>query len=469
MTPKSSKRGRFAKVSPQVIHLGGEHTVTGSCHLLQISSLNILVDCGLAQGTDAVCPMEKWPVQPRELDYVFLTHAHIDHIGRLPELVSNEFHGEIIATHPTKALLGPMLRDAMGFSEKTDDQAARLSQVIDEQSWGFEYDRRFDLKNGVRFTLGPAGHILGSCFIRFVSDDPPWSVVFSGDLGAKNTPILPDPSIPEPCDLLILESTYGDRLHEERKDRVRRLGKVLTSAMSDGGKVFIPAFALGRIQELIYEIDRLLSDRDFQQQFPALNSQSAIRNPKSGLPVFVDSPLGLEITEIYSSLAKYWDKEANDLLYHGDHPIDFDHLYAVKNYHDHLKLLELPGPYIVLAGSGMCSGGRIVEHLKAGLEDPANDVCFVAYQAPGTPGRDIIRYGKRPGGYVCLNGERVTIKAKIHVLPGYSAHADQNGLIEWVESMPEKPKAIKLVHGEPQAQSALGSILKEKGYHMLMN
>jgi len=141
----------------------------------------------------------------------------------------------------------------------------------------------------------------------------------------------------------------------------------------------------------------------------------------------------------------------------------------VKNYHDHLRLLELPGPYIVLAGSGMCSGGRIVDHLKAGLEAQENDVCFVGYQAPGTPGRDIIRYGKRPGGYVCLNGERVTIKAKIHVLPGYSAHADQNGLIEWVESMSEKPKAIKLVHGEPQAQSALGSILGKNGYHVLMN
>ncbi|MBE9581679.1 MAG: MBL fold metallo-hydrolase, partial [Proteobacteria bacterium] len=299
-----SKRGRFAKVSPEVIHLGGQHTVTGSCHLLQINGLNILVDCGLAQGTDAVYPMEKWPVPPDELDFVFLTHAHIDHIGRLPELIENGFHGEIITTHPTKALLGPMLRDAMGFSEKTDDQAARLSRVIDEQSWGFEYDHKFDLKNGVRFTLGPAGHILGSCFIRFVSDDPPWSVVFSGDLGAKDTPILPDPSIPEPCDLLILESTYGDRLHEKRKDRVRRLGKVLISAISDGGKVFIPAFALGRTQELIYEIDRLLSDPDFQLQFPALNSQSAIQNPKSSLPVFVDSPLGLEITEIYSSLAK---------------------------------------------------------------------------------------------------------------------------------------------------------------------
>ena len=443
-----------------IIHLGAEHNVTGSCHLLQANGLNIMVDCGIAQGADYIQPMEGWPVKPSELDFLFLTHAHVDHIGRLPELIQNGFKGEIITTHVTKALLGPMLRDSMGFSSMTDRKIMELEQIIDDLSWGFEYKQKFDLKNGTKFTLGCAGHILGSCFIRFGVNDPDWSVIFSGDLGAKDTPILPDPDIPEPADFLLLESTYGDKLHEDRQQRVQRLGNVLTRALSDGGKVFIPAFALGRTQELIYEMDRLFSDPEYQQAFPALNQE-----PRP--PVFVDSPLGLDITKIYSSLSGYWDKEARQLQSQGDQPIDFDRLYAVKDYKGHLKLLDLLGPAVIIAGSGMCTGGRIIDHLKRGLEDKANDVLFVGYQAEGTPGRDIIKYGQRPGGYVYLDGERVVIKAKVHTLTGYSAHADQKGLLEWVRSMSDKPKEIKLIHGEYDAQQALAEALEDKGYNVL--
>jgi metallo-beta-lactamase family protein len=440
-----------------IIHLGGEHAVTGSCHLLQIKGLNVMVDCGIAQGSDPVVPMERWPVTPSELDYLFLTHAHVDHIGRLPDLIHNGFKGEIITTHPTKALLGPMLRDSMGFSSMTEREIMKLEQTIDDLSWGFEYGQKFDLKKGIKFTLGRAGHILGSCFIRFEVSNPEWSVIFSGDLGGKDTPILPDPEVPEPADLLVLESTYGDRLHEDREQRVQRLGNLLTHALSDGGKVYIPAFALGRTQELIYEIDRLFSDPLCQKTFPGLN-------PESRPPVFVDSPLGLEITKIYSSLSEYWDNEARQLHSHGDHPINFDHLYAVKDYKDHLRLLDLPGPAIIIAGSGMCTGGRIVDHLTIGLEKQANDIFFVGYQAEGSPGRNIIKYSKRRGGYVYLDGKRVAIKAKVNTLAGYSAHADQKGLIEWVESISEKPREVKLVHGERRAQQALAKALEDKGY-----
>jgi len=435
-----------------ITHLGGESTVTGSCHLFRAKGLNILVDCGMAQGDDAVLPMERWPLQPSEIDYLFLTHAHIDHMGRVPELIRRGFRGEILTTHATKALLGPMLEDALGFQDLSEKETESLLKEIDRLSWGFEYYDAFDLEKGVRFRLGRAGHILGSCWIRF---DIPFegSVVFSGDLGAKHTPILCDPDIPEGCDLLILESTYGDRLHGDRQDRTRRLGEVLTRALKDQGKVLVPAFALGRTQELIYEIDRLFSD-------PPLE----IQNPKRKIPVFIDSPLGLEITKIYKRLSEYWDREARDLLKEGDHPMDFDHLYAVRNHQDHLKLCNVDGPVIILAGSGMCTGGRIVEHLKRGLEDRRNDVLFVGYQARGTPGRDILRYSRRPGGYVILKGERFEIKAKVHSLAGYSAHADQRGLVEWVGSIPEKPRKIKLVHGEANAQKALGKVLFERGY-----
>jgi len=493
-----------------IIHLGGENTVTGSCHLLQANGLNIMVDCGLAQGNDSVLRMESWPVKPSEIDYLFLTHAHIDHIGRVPELVLKGFKGEIITSHATKMLLIPMLQDAMGFTDMTSDAVAKMSEVIDDLSWGFEYREKFQLKKGIKFRLGCAGHILGSCWIQFDISDQ-MTVVFSGDLGAKDTPILCDPDVPDGCDLLILESTYGDKNHEERGDRIKRLGEILLRAITDGGKVFIPAFSLGRTQELIYEMDRLFSDpqitqinADYEKELAAKRHISRKNNglatdppqydlpelpmyhlpelqgrrgrhghtrtenfharkieeiedqkAEFNIPVFIDSPLGLEITKIYSGLSEYWDKEAKHILRQGDHPINFDHLYAVESHRDHLKLCDMDGEAVIIAGSGMCTGGRILKHLKAGITDRKNDVFFVGYQAKGTPGRDILKYSKRPGGYVVLDGEKFDINARVHQLTGYSAHADQKGLIEWVASMPEKPGRIKLVHGEAVAREAL--------------
>ena len=439
---------------PLITHLGAEYQVTGSCHLLRVNGLNIMVDCGLSMGHAPVLPMEKWPAAPSDIHYLFLTHAHIDHVGRLPELILRGFKGEIITTHGTRALILPMLRDAVSFSSLDESKLLALDKTIDDLSWGFEYGQEFDLKNGVKFRLYRAGHILGSCFIRFEENQAGWSVIFSGDLGAKDTPILPDPEIPDKgCDLLVLESTYGDRVHQDRRERVARLGAILKSALADRGKVFIPAFALGRCQELIYEMDRLFSGSDF-------------RTAAEPFPVFIDSPLGLEITRIYAGLSEFWDREARGLLRHGDNPVDFDNLYAVGSYREHIKLIETPGPCVILAGSGMCTGGRIVDHLKAGLFDSENDIFFVGYQAKGTQGRDIIKYSRKPGGYVYLDGEAIPIKARLHILEGYSAHADQAGLVEWVQSMPEKPGQIKLVHGDPNAKKALAAILAGKGYHV---
>jgi metallo-beta-lactamase family protein len=283
-------------------------------------------------------------------------------------------------------------------------------------------------------------------------DDPEYTILFSGDLGNKNTPIIPDPDMPEACDLLILESTYGNRIHESREDRISRLSEELARALADNGKVFIPAFALGRTQEILYELDRLFSTEKWR------NRQ---------VPVFVDSPLGLKITQIYSELAQFWDNESQTLQAAGDHPFDFAHLYSVEKFKDHKSLLEIPGPAIIIAGSGMCTGGRIVDHLAQGLADARNDVFFVGYQAKGTPGNDIIRYGKEPGGYVYFDGEKIFIRANVEQLTGYSAHADQRGLIDWVEAMPEKPGRIKLVHGDPEAQKALHAELIKQGHNVL--
>ncbi len=431
--------------SNEIIHLGGENCVTGSCHLIRtFSGIHILVDCGMVQGGDFATPMADWPVSPDRIDYLFITHTHIDHCGRVPELLERGFKGEIICTHPTRKLLFPMLRDAMSFSDMSRGAMARIDRKIDDLSWGFEYDAPFDLKKGIRFKLGRAGHILGSCFIQFQLPEKEgglFSVIFSGDLGNYNTPILPDPDPPGACDLLILESTYGDRDHEKREDRIRNLERMLEKALADNGKVFIPAFALGRTQELIYEIDRIKTEHG---RF-------------ASIPVFIDSPLGLEITGIYSAMNEFWDKESRELLEEGDHPIDFEALYAVESHRSHKKLMETDGPAVIIAGNGMCSGGRIVNHLADGIDDEKNDVFFVGYQARGTTGRKIMKYAKRKNGWVYLKNEKRVIKANVRKLTGYSAHADQTGLIDWISSAPAPPREIKLVHGEPRAKESLAA------------
>ena len=423
-----------------ITHIGAKNCVTGSCHLMQTAGgMNILVDCGKAYGHDPELPFDQFPVQPDRINYLFLTHAHIDHIGRVPDLIDAGFRGEIICTHATKALLIPMLHDAMSFSDRSDKEVHRLEGLIDDLSWGFELHETFSLKQGITFKLSNAGHILGSCFICFeipndtfetqhskLKTQNRFSIVFSGDLGCTDTPILPDPDTPDACDLLILESTYGDRNHTNRKDRLNALEKLLHKAHADKGIVYIPAFSLGRTQELIYELDRI----------------------GTKVPVFVDSPLGLKITKIYSDLEAFWDKEAKAHKAKGDHPIDFKDLYGVEKYRDHKKLLNISGPAIIIAGSGMCTGGRIVDHLEHGLEDPANDIFFVGYQAKGTPGRRMIE-------------KRIPVKAGIHTLTGYSAHADQNMLVNWVKSMPTPPGEIRLVHGESHARHALARALEQ--------
>ena len=424
-----------------------------------MNGLNILVDIGMSQGRDPETPMSRWPIRPSQIDYLFLTHAHIDHIGRVPELIQKGFNGEIICSHPTKALLNPMLTDAMKFSDLPRKLAIRLEKTIDDLSWGFEFGQRFDLEKGVGFTLKRAGHILGSAFIQFWDQQNGESAIFSGDIGAADTPILRDPEPPDPADLVVMESTYGNRLHPKRDHRIQQLGQVLTRALVDGGIVFIPAFSLGRTQELIYEMDRLFSDPAWQQMFPDLQG-------KQRPPVFIDSPLGLEITKVYARLSEYWDEESRELLRKGDHPIDFDGLFAVKNHKDHLILCDMDVPAVILAGSGMCTGGRIVNHLKNGIDHPENNILFVGYQAAGTPGRDIQARANKPGNAINLNGERKAIKASVDTLAGYSAHADQKGLLNWIASMPRNPGAIKLVHGEKAARKTLAVELEKQGYNV---
>ncbi|MFO7963039.1 MAG: MBL fold metallo-hydrolase [Desulfobacterales bacterium] len=445
---------------PQVVHLGSEYGVTGSGHLLQANSLNILVDCGLAQGDDRVMPMENWPVRPSEIHFVFITHAHIDHIGHLPFLIKHGFKGEILTTHPTQELIVPMLEDAMGFPEMQVVPYRETIQKLQKMTWGFEYSETFDLKKNIRFQLKRAGHILGSCFVRLVSTDPPWSVIFSGDIGTGHQPLLVDPDPPDACDLLVLESTYGDRTHEDRDGRIERLGTVLERAVADGGKVYIPAFALGRTQMLLYDLHRLSTDPDLRKTFPNLDLDNTI-------PVFLDSPLGSDITEIYQRMCRFWDTDSRNMMRSGENPLALEKLYTAASTMGHDELLHLSGPHIILAGSGMCTGGRIIDHLKFGIEDPKNDIIFVGYQARGTTGRSILQQKNRSGAAVELEDQTYAIRAAVHEITGYSAHADQKEITAWVSAMPEKPGAIRLVHGEPAAQQALANHLRAHGFNVL--
>jgi len=444
-------------MSIEIEHLGAFRDVTGSCHFLHQNGVNILVDCGITQGKARRTNMHQWPVQPSKIDYLFVTHAHIDHIGRIPELIRKGFQGEILTTHATKVLIGPMLENGLVFGNQTRKEQKRMLAKIDELTWGFEYNEVFGLTKNISFKLGRAGHILGSCFVQIQTQND--AIVFSGDLGLSDSPILCKPDTPDACSILCLESTYGNTVHDCRNDRARQLGKILSHAITDQGKVYIPSFVLGRTYELIYEIDRLFTDSDLKNQFPEI-----ARNER--IPIFLDTPLGINIIRLFSDLAKLSHKEVKQSIKCSKNPIDFSNLYAVENYHQHLKLLDMSGPSIIIAASSMCTGGRILNHLKAGLPDWRNDIIFAGWQAPGTLGNEIIRFGKRTGGFVFIENERVEIKANTHILSGYSAHADQSELVEWVNNFPHVPELIKLVHGEPEAQHALKNRLQEFGYQV---
>jgi len=443
--------------SIEIEHLGANSHVTGSCHFIQHNGIKMLVDCGLTQGTVRQSNIQKWPVHPSEIDYLFVTHAHIGHIGRIPELIRKGFKGEILTTHATKELMVPMLEDFQIIENMHQKNPKKAFSHMNELTWGFEYNELFQLKNNISFKLGKAGHILGSCFLQIQT--PNDTIVFSGDLGQSDSPILCKPDTPDICSFLCLESTYGHTVHDCRDDRVRQLGKILSHALSNQGKVIIPAFALGRTCEILYEINRLFTEPDLKEQFPEIEE-----NEK--MPIFLDTPSGKKNIRIFSKMVKYWNKETNQSVKGNKHPVNFSNMYAVENYHQHLKLADMQGPSIIIAGNSMCTGGRILNHLQAGLPDWRNDIVFTSWQELGTLGNEITRFGKRTGGYVFIDNKRVDIKANIHELSGYSAHADQVELIQWVNAIEQKPELIQLVHGQTDSQQALKIKLNDYGYQV---
>ncbi|USD41339.1 MBL fold metallo-hydrolase [Vibrio sp. SCSIO 43135] len=443
-----------------ILHHGAVNGVTGSCHQLIIDRQNsLLVDCGLFQGAETSGRDEN-ELLSIEFDIstvkaLLVTHCHIDHVGRIPYILAAGFDGPIIATEATAALLPMVIEDALkvGVTRNRSIIDACLKRLnhqlvaVPYKQW-WNVSLNGNVKTKVKFQ--PAGHILGSAYIEVdvqLESQPSKRIVFSGDLGATYSPLLAAPKSPYKADVVVLESTYGDKNHQNRRDRVKSLERVLTKAVSDNGVVIIPAFSIGRTQELLYELEHIVSHSANEK----LNE----------IEVIVDSPMAAKFTTFYQQFQSLWDAEAKCRVKHGRHPLNFDSLYTVDSHQEHLQTIDYLAnrdkPAIVIAASGMCSGGRVVNYLKRFLDKPSADVLFVGYQAQGTLGRDIQKYGSR-GGYVFIEGEKRYVKAGVHTISGYSAHADQNNLVNFVKRIRHQPQKVVLVHGDDEAKT----ILKEK-------
>ena len=470
---------------PSIVHHGAVTGVTGSCHQLQMDDEHaLLIDCGLFQGAET-SPEGRAGANSLAIDFsldgikaLIATHVHIDHVGRIPYLLAAGFKGPILCSEPSAKLLPIVLEDAfkLGFS-RDQKQVQRYLKLIEQRIVALPYKQWFTLVDGKQLKacirLQRAGHILGSAYVEVDLHYPRTGekkrIVFSGDLGAPHAPILPAPKAPHKADILVIESTYGDRLHEDRRTRRKRLEAVLEHALSNQGTVLIPAFSIGRTQELLYELEdiihrRLLKAAASQSQASAPARAKRPSLDWANLPIILDSPLASRFTQVYRELDYFWDAEAKARLKEGRNPLTFRNLLTVDSHKAHLamvnRLTQTAQPAIVIAGNGMCSSGRIVNYLKAMLGDERHDVLFVGYQAEGSPGRQIQRFGPR-SGYVEFDGQRYDIRAQVHTIGGYSAHADQRGLVRFVTGMREWPSEVRVVHGDSAAKRELAQLLDQ--------
>ncbi|RMR03673.1 Beta-lactamase-like:RNA-metabolising metallo-beta-lactamase [Pseudomonas syringae pv. helianthi] len=464
---------------PEIIHHGAVDTVTGSCHQLCMdASSSLLIDCGSVQERGERAGPVSFGFDPVSIRALLITHVHNDHVGRIPELLASGYKGPILCSEPSAHLLPLVMEDLLKIDFAHDPgQVERYLEIINKRIIALPFDNWFSLVDHeslrCRVRLQRAGHILGSayieCDLQYPAQERSVSVVFSGDLGASHTPFLPAPKSPGRADVLILESTYGDRLHQDRSIRQQELERIIDKALEDNGTVLIPAFSIGRTQELLYELEDILQRKMLSNHSAEprehVGGEEVRPADWSRLPIILDSPLASRFTKVYQSFEDYWDEDARLKLDVGRKPLGFRQLITIDTHEQHLRtvnyLSSTARPAIVIAGNGMCAGGRIVNYLKAMLGDTRHNVVFVGYQAKGTPGAAIQLHGPL-GGYVELDRERFYIRAGIHAAKGYSAHADQAELVEFVTGMNEWPAQIRLVHGEAAAKKALGNILNRK-------
>ena len=433
---------------------GGE--VTGSCHLIEVAGRRILFDCGMVQGgRDAEARnAEPFAFDPASIDALVLSHAHIDHIGRVPLLVKRGFKGPIWTQAATSDLFPIMLLDAASLAERDAERENRERKpgepevrplytaadvaVAQKQLHPLAYEADTTILPGVTVRLHEAGHILGSAMIELRADGR--SMLFTGDVGMRGTPILRDPAPPPRADLILMESTYGDRNHKDRAATVAELGQILAAARADGGNVVIPAFAVGRSQELLYW---------FAEHFEDWNL--------APWTIFLDSPMAAKVMAVYDHHEELFDAEAAAVWRGRIKPFQLPNLRVSESVDDSKAINRIHGGAIVIAGSGMANGGRVRHHLANNLAFARNHVVFVGYQAAGTLGRLLVNGVPR----VRLFGEEIPVRAQIHTVGGLSAHADQQGLLDWYGASPNHPP-VALAHGENPAREALAAVLKQR-------
>jgi metallo-beta-lactamase family protein len=446
--------------------LGAARTVTGSMHLLVVNGARILLDCGLYQGKrkESFERNRNLPFDARTIDTLVLSHAHIDHSGNIPSLVKNGFRGNIYATPATRDLCSAMLRDSGHIQEydayyvnkkrarkglppveplyTIEDAAASLLNFV-----SVGYDRSLPVAPGVTLTFREAGHILGSAVVVLDIEEGSQKsrLVFSGDLGRKGMPILRDPEPVENVDFYITESTYGDRVHDAVETTDEALRAVIADTYRRGGKVIVPAFSVGRTQELVYALHRMTQ----AQQIP-------------DLPIFVDSPLSVNVTEIFRLHPECYDKEVSEFLAASNHrdPFGFYRLTYIRSVEDSKELNHLQEPAIIISASGMCEAGRILHHLKNNVEDPRSTVLIVGWQAPHTLGKRLVE--RQP--VVKIFGEKYSLKARVETINGFSAHADRNELLAYAGQLgPKRLRSAFVVHGEETSSLALAEGLQDLG------
>lgn len=438
---------------------GGARTVTGSCFYMECNNLKFLVECGMYQGEDAEeINKAAFDFNPEEIDYVFVTHAHLDHSGMLPRIVKEGFKGRIITTSATKDLLEIMLYDSAHIQESdtewltrkalragnppviplyTTEDVMNVMPLIDIKKYG----EIFHIGNGIKYRFLDAGHILGSGTLELWFQDSPKEkkIVFSGDIGKKGNPIVKDPLNPVEADFIVMESTYGNRLHKPLKESIDELVDAVKTTIKRGGNVYIPSFAVGRAQDLLYILNNLVRKKRLYN-----------------INVYLDSPLAQEATKIYLSHPECFDEDAKKLFTTKDHN-DSIKLHFVQSAQESMALNKIKSGIIVIAGSGMCDGGRIRHHLKHNLWRSECSVIFVGFQGKGTLGRKIVDGAKT----VHILGEEIAVKASLYTINGFSAHADQAELIEWISFFKDSPEVF-IVHGEEEVSMVFSSRVNER-------
>jgi metallo-beta-lactamase family protein len=435
---------------------GAAGMVTGSMHLDEAAGKRVLLDCGMIQGSREAeaLNLADFPFDIAAIDALVISHAHIDHIGRVPLLVKRGYKGPIYAQAATADLMPIMLLDSASLAESdaerdnrhrrdgepeavplyTQDDARATLQQLKPQP----YDRRFELFEGVEACFRDAGHILGSSIVELWADGR--KLVFSGDLGPKGTPILRDPETVKQADLVLMESTYGDRNHKDRAETIAELGEIFADAWRDKGNVCIPAFAVGRSQELLYWFAKHWDDWQM-----------------SRWRIFLDSPMAARVVEVYDRHGELFDADAQQVWKDKPNPFRLPNLHITQTRDESMAINNIPGGAIIIAGSGMANGGRILHHFKQNLGRRQAHVVFVGYQAEGTLGRRMVD-GAR---WARIHGHDFRVNARVHTVGGLSAHADQNGLIDWYEGFDPHP-ALALVHGEDRSREALAGEIGER-------